>query len=84
MSTRNEVRAQRGAVGSRVVTVIGLIIGFAFFGASLFLMGNAFDPAYSETRAIIEWSAAMIFMGLAFGVPIHIITKIDGQSIKVE
>lgn len=84
MSTRNELRAQRGAVGSRTVTVIGLIVGLALFAAALYFMGSAFDPAYSSTRAVIEWSVAMICMGLAFGVPIHIITKIDGQSIKVE
>lgn len=80
----HDLKVQRGAVGSRAVTIVGLIIGLALFAASLYFMGSAFDPAISETRAVIEWSSAMILMGLAFGVPIHIIAKIDGQSIKVE
>lgn len=77
-------QAGRDTPGGKVLTVIGLIVGFALFAGCLYFMGNAFDPAHSHERAIFDWSAAMVCMGLSFAVPIYVIASIDGQRIKVE
>ena len=77
-------QAGRDTPGGKVLTVIGVIVGFALFGGCLYLMGDAFDPNHSHARAILEWSLGMACMGLAFAVPIYVIASIDGQHIKVE